>query len=68
MTVGTLTIGRKKFVVIPEKEYRQLKKLAGMLPDESIEQDLRDSAELRRRKSAGGKPVPLAAVRKRLGL
>ncbi len=68
MGVGTLEIGGKKFVVIPEKEYRQLKEQAesGMLADESVEQDLRDSAELKRRKASGEKGIPLAEMRKQL--
>jgi hypothetical protein len=63
MTVQTLTLGRKRFVVLPEKEFRRLQAKA----EELAAQDRGDVAESRRRmKEPGGKT--LAEVRKRLGV
>jgi len=64
--IGTLVIDGREYAVIPMEEYRRVE--SEMLPDESIEQDLGDSAELARRKAEGGQAVPLDQVRKQLGL
>jgi hypothetical protein len=64
--IGTLIIDGKEYAVIPMEEYRRAE--AEMLPDESIEQDLGDIAECRRRDAEDGKPIALAKVRKQLGL
>jgi hypothetical protein len=62
MTVQTLKLGNRKFVVVPEKEYRRLQKKA----EEVSAQDKGDIAEAKRREREPS--VPLATVRKRLGL
>ncbi|HUO10949.1 MAG TPA: hypothetical protein VM008_21795 [Phycisphaerae bacterium] len=63
MTVQTLTIGKKKFVVIPEKDFRQLQEQAELISA----QDRGDIAEAKRRKHSG--PTrPYAELRKKLGL
>jgi hypothetical protein len=62
MSVQTLTMGKRKFVVIPESEFRRLKEKA----EEITAQDKGDIAEAKRRKREPS--VPLEAVRKRLGL
>lgn len=62
MTVQTVRFGRQKFVIVPEKDFRQLQERAQQMDA----RDLGDVAESRRRmKEPGGKS--LAAVRKRLG-
>ena len=66
LTIGTLTIDGKEYAVIPMDEYRRAE--SEMLPDESVDQELGDSAELARRKAEGGEPVSLEQVRKQLGL
>jgi hypothetical protein len=62
MTVQTLTLGKRKFVVVPEKEFRRLQRKA----EEISIQDKGDVAEAKRREHEPS--VLLAAVRKRLGL
>jgi hypothetical protein len=62
MTVQTLTLGKKKFVILPEKEFRRLQQKA----EEITTQDKGDIAESKRREHEP--PVALASVRKRLGL
>ena len=62
MTVQTLTLGKRKFVVVPEKHYRRLQAKA----EEISVQDKGDIAEAKRREHEPS--VSLAAVRKRLGL
>jgi hypothetical protein len=62
MTVQTLRMGGKKFVVIPEREFRRLKKKA----EELSTQEKGDIAEAKRREREPS--VPLESVRKRLGL
>ncbi len=62
MTVQTLTLGKKKFVVISEKEFRRLKQKA----EEITAQDRGDFAEAKRREREPS--VSLSAVRKRLGV
>jgi len=67
MTVQTLTLGRERFVVLREKDYRQLKaraKPAGK-GRRLTAQDRGDIAEAKRREHEPS--VPIKAVRKRLG-
>jgi hypothetical protein len=63
MTMQTLTLGKQKFVVVPEKDFRRLQKLA----EEVCDQDRGDVAEATRRK-ARGPSRPYAELRKKLGL
>jgi hypothetical protein len=62
MTVQTLTLGKKKFVVLPEKEFRRLQLKA----EEIGAQDRGDVAESKRREHEPS--ASLASVRKRLGI
>jgi hypothetical protein len=62
MAVQILALGKKRFVVIPEKEYRRLQKKAGEI---SVERN-GDIAEAKRREREPS--VSLTAVRKRLGI
>ena len=62
MTVQTLSVGKRKFVLLPEKDYRRLQKKA----EEISAQDKGDVAEAKRREREPS--VPLEAIRKRLGL
>jgi hypothetical protein len=63
MTVQTVKLGGKTFVIVPEKDFRRLEEQAG----QQRQQDRGDVAESRRRmKEPGGKR--LAEVRKRLGV
>lgn len=69
MTVQTLKLGRERFVVLKEKDYRKLKAKSRPVRKERrpTAQDLGDIAESQRRmKEPGGKT--LAEVRRRLGL
>ena len=62
MTIQTLIIGKRKFVLIPEKDFRRLQSKA----EQVSAQDKGDIAEAKRRERESS--VPLHAVRKRLGL
>jgi len=63
MTVQTVKLGGKKFVILTEKDFRRLQEKAERISA----QDRGDVAESRRRmKEPGGKS--LAEVRKRLGV
>ena len=62
MTVQTVKLAGKRFVIVPEKDFRQLQEKAEAI---SI-QDKGDIAEAKRREREPS--VPLEAVRKRLGL
>lgn len=63
MTVQTVKLGGKSFVIVPEKDFRRLQLRA----ERSSEQEQGDVAESRRRmKERGGKT--LAQVRKELAL
>ena len=62
MTVQTVKLGGKKFVIVPEKDFRRLQEKA----EEISVQDKGDIAESKRRERE--RSVPLAPVRKRLGL
>ncbi len=63
MTVQTVRLGKKKFVILAEEDFRRLQLRA----DEISEQDKGDIAEAKRRKAAGP-AKPYAGLRKRLGL
>ncbi len=69
MTVETITIGGKRYVVMPEEEYRRVFDEHGVpiLSDEQMtEQDWGDVAEAKRRE---GEPArPYSELRKELGL
>jgi len=62
MTIQTLTLGKRKFVVVLEKDFRRLQARA----EEISVQDEGDIAEAKRREREPS--VSLEAVRKRLGL
>jgi hypothetical protein len=64
MTVQTVKIGRREFVIFPKKDFNRLQRQAGALTD----QDRGDIAESKRRLAEPGRSIPLAEVRKRLGL
>ena len=75
MTVQTLKLGREKYVLLREKDYRRLKAKAGNgpiprgKPQRVTAQDKGDIAEARRRLAdPKEKPVPYEQVRKELGL
>jgi hypothetical protein len=62
MTVQTIKLGGKRFVIVPEKDFRKLQSDA-----ESIrKQDNGDITEARRREKEPS--IPLSQVKKRLGL
>ena len=63
MTVQNLILGRRKFVVVAEKDFRELQ----MQAEEITKQDRGDIAEAKRRK-AHGPSRPYAELRKKLGL
>lgn len=76
MTVQTLTMGKRKFVVIPEGDYRRLQQRAQISGQRTASvasaEDRRDAtvlqkrlAEMRRR---GEKPIPYVQARKQMGL
>ena len=62
MTIQTLILGKRKFVVIPEADFRRLQSKA----EQVSTQDKGDIAEAKRREREPS--VPLHAVRNRLGL
>jgi hypothetical protein len=70
MTVQTLKLGRERFVVLREKDYRDLKAKAKARPvgtGRSLSaQDRGDIAESKRRKNEPARPY--AELRKELGL
>jgi hypothetical protein len=76
MTVQTVKLAGKKFVIVAEKDYRDLKARAALAANGTANgrtktrrltaQDRGDIAEARRREHEPS--VPLEAVRKRLGL
>ncbi len=63
MTVQTLRLGKKKFVILSAEDFRRLQLRA----DEINAQDKGDIAEAKRRKAAGP-AKPYAGLRKKLGL
>jgi hypothetical protein len=66
MTVSTVKIGTKEYVLLPRKDFDRLREDAGRqkLQDR---QDAGDIAESRRRKARGASK-PYSQLRKRLGL
>ncbi|HEY8665297.1 MAG TPA: hypothetical protein VIL86_01470 [Tepidisphaeraceae bacterium] len=71
MTVQTLKLGRERFVLLKEKDYRDLVKAKSQARParksrRMSAQDRGDVAEAKRRENEPS--VPLEAVRKRLGL
>jgi hypothetical protein len=73
MTVQTLKVGRERFVLLKEKDYRQLKaKADGHGPSRKRKltaQDRGDIAEAKRRmKDRSDEIIPYEEARKRLGL
>ena len=66
MTMQTLTIGKRQFVLLPKRDFERLAAQARRQAEQD-RQDAGDVAESRRRrKEPGG--TPLVQVRKRLGL
>jgi hypothetical protein len=63
MTIQTVRLGKKKFVILAEEDFRRLQLRA----DEISDQDRGDIAEAKRRKAAGA-AKPYATLRKKLGL
>lgn len=65
MTVSTLQIGKKKFAVVPLKDFEQLRRKADLLSD----QDAADVADcIRRLNDPKEKRIPWDKVKKRAGL
>jgi hypothetical protein len=64
MTVQTVKLAGKEFVIVPKNDFTRLQRRAGEL----TKQDLGDIAESKRRLTAPGRSIPLSEVRKRLGL
>jgi hypothetical protein len=62
VTVSTLKIGKREYVVVPRKEFDRLRRKA----EDISEQDAGDIAEAKRREKEPS--IPLEKVRKRLGL
>lgn len=66
MVVQTLTLKGERYVVMREKDYRQLMKKVDKPKRRISKQDMGDIAEAKRR---GNEPsVPLEQVRRRLGI
>ncbi len=63
MTTQTLTLGKEKYVILPEKAFRRLQARA----EDVAVQDRGDVAEVKRRK-ARGPSRPYMELRKKLGL
>ena len=66
MTTQTLVIGRRRFVVVPEREFRRLQKLAGEgeVRPEFAEEAMRELKAYRKT----GKAADWADVKHKLGL
>jgi hypothetical protein len=64
MAVQTLRLGGREFVILPKREYERLRAKARKLS----EQDRGDIAKSKRRIAESGRSIPLADVRRRLGL
>ena len=68
MAVQTLKLAGRPYVLLPEREYQQLREPRARVSAE----DRRDAAVLRRRlaemKRRGEKPVPYTQTRRELGL
>lgn len=63
MTIQTLTLGKRKFVLVSERDFRRLQARAELV----AEQDSGDVAESKRRLSRGSSR-PYSGLRKKLGL
>lgn len=63
MTTQTLTLGKRKFVIVAEKDFRRLQERA----EQITRQDRGDVAETARRKNRGPSR-PYSELRNRLGL
>jgi len=63
MTIQTVQLGKKRFVIVAEEDFRRLQLRA----DELSEQEKGDIAEVTRRKAAGP-AKSYAGLRKKLGL
>jgi hypothetical protein len=65
MAVQTIKLGRKKFVILPEKDFQRMSKTL----DELAAQDRADIRLARKRLGdPKEKPIPYESVRKELGL
>ena len=64
MTIQTVNLGRREFVILSKKDFIRLQRRAGEL----TQQDLGDIAESKRRLAEPGRSIPLSGVRKRLRL
>lgn len=66
MTVQTLTIGKRKYVVIAERDYERLRKKAGEteVRDEVADEAMRDLGRYRRT----GKAIAWSQAKRKLGL
>lgn len=64
MTVQTLKMGKQRYVVLREADFRKLQKQAAQL----TEQERGDIAESIRRLAEPGESIPLEQVCKELGL
>jgi hypothetical protein len=67
MAVQTLKLAGKRYVLLPENEYRRLSRQTGVSAE-----DRRDATVLRRRlaemRRRGEKPVPYSEARREFGL
>lgn len=66
MTTQTLTIGKRRFVVVPEREFRRLQKRAARLEvrPEFAEEAMRELKAYRK----SGKAADWADVKRKMGL
>jgi hypothetical protein len=66
MTTQTLTIGKRRFVVVPEREFRRLQKRAeeGKVRPEFAEEAMRELKAYRKT----GKAIEWTDVKRKLGL
>jgi hypothetical protein len=62
MTVQTIKLGGKRFVIVPEKDFRRLQTDA----EETVRQNKGDIAEAKRREKEPS--IPLAQVKRRFRL
>jgi PHD/YefM family antitoxin component YafN of YafNO toxin-antitoxin module len=62
MTVQTIKLGGKRFVIVPEKDFRRLQTDA----EEAVRQNKGDIAEAKRREKEPS--IPLAQVKRRFRL
>jgi hypothetical protein len=73
MTLQTVKFGRKRFVIVPEKDFRDLQKRAGgaSMP-RPRRSNARDRADIelaaKRLADPSERPIPYERVRKELGL